>query len=115
MHSKRILDKRKNVIYMYVVEKLSVKRISTLCDINRGTVYSLLKAANVKMRKASDYNKKQHKESRRRLNFEEYRNLLIYLYQVLKLKRSDMALLFTTSISKVDKLLKKYEITRKSK
>lgn len=112
MLSKKTLAKRKRIINLYVIDKFSVKKISTLCDISASTVYCILKDSNVRMRKASDYNKRTPRKIERKLNREKYRNLLIYLYQILKLKRRDLALLFSTSLSKVDKLLKKYDLKR---
>lgn len=114
MFSKRILEKRKRIINLYIIEKKTVKQIASICHISATTVYCILKASNVRMRKRKEYtNQTQRKRISSKFSEEECKNLLIYLYQVLKFKRRDLALLLSTSISKVDKLLKKYEIKRK--
>jgi transposase len=107
---KKTLELRKKVINEYLLHNQSVEQIAVSCNLSWTTVYYLLRASNIRMKKRG--RKPNQKQKRIKIK-EDFSEIMRFLYIFLKLKRRHLARMFQCSTSTIDKRLKKYNIKRK--
>jgi len=100
----------KNIIYLYLIEKLSARRIASLCNLSVSTVYCRLHKSGITLRKRGRYRiPRIFKDPKER----DQKDLLIFLYIDLDLTSKDLSKILYCTEDNVVKLLRKHKIKKR--